>query len=192
MATAIAVPQLPQAEVVYGGMGCGKTTELIRRVRRHRIAKRRVLLANHKSDIRYASGKVISHDKDSEDAHMIGSLQELSDELLTSHDVLAVDEAQFFDNLYDDVLSISSRYPNLRFILAGLTLYSNGLPFGDLCQFLPWAECTQLFAVCIFCNSERATMTACNKIKDADVTVGASEVGYFAACTKCWARNTKS
>jgi thymidine kinase len=183
---------MPDVEVIYGCMNSGKTTELLRRVRRYRAADKRVELVNHASDNRYGADLVSTHDKVTERAHMLTRLIELEQALVRGADVIAVNEAQFFEHLAEDLVALGAMNPSLKVILAGLVLYSNGNTFGELQIIIPWARSTQLYAVCRFCKSDFATMTACTKVKKADVTVGASEVGYAAACYACWARHTRS
>lgn len=186
---------LPVVSVSYGGMGCGKTEEMIRAVRRLRLAKKRVTVATHKTDTRYGVGTVMTHNKDGMPALAVSSLLQIHSEQLADADYLAVDEVQFFDHLYDDMMALHERHPNLRFIFAGLATYSNGRPFGDLHRIIPWARSKQLTAVCMFCSSESATMTACTKVKASDLQVGEvndTDSGYYAACVSCWSRHSKS
>lgn len=176
-------------EVIHGPMDSGKSTELLRRIRRLRAGSKpkRVLAVNHCRDTRGGSAAQIkTKNKETLDCEAHARLAELTAEQIERFDYVAVDEAQLFEHLEEDIKAIWAKKPGMRFILAGLTTYSNGAQFGELLDIIPWAVSTQLTAVCSFCGSNDATMTACTKQKDSDVTIGGQEKGFAAACPSCW------
>ena len=84
-------------EVICGSMFCGKTEELLRRLRRARIAKLSVIAFKPKIDNRYSKNMIVSHDKNSLDSIAIESTKTLFD-MGSEYDVVGIDEAQFFSN----------------------------------------------------------------------------------------------
>src|SRR3954470_19835720 len=93
-------------EVVCGSMFSGKTEELIRRVKRARLARQRVVLFKPRIDNRYDDVKVVSHEGIKADATAVGSAAELLGyvDLQRLPDVIGIDEAQFFDDAIIDVV----------------------------------------------------------------------------------------
>jgi thymidine kinase len=141
-------------EVVCGSMFSGKTEELLRRVKRARLAKQRVLLFKPRIDNRYDDVKVVSHEGIKQDATPVSS----SAELLSFVDVetarvVGIDEAQFFD---DAIVDVAERLANagLRVICAGLDQDYRGRPFGPMAALMSVAEyVTKLHAVCTRCGA---------------------------------------
>lgn len=145
-------------EVICGSMFCGKTEELIRRVRRAVIAKQKVQVFKPSLDDRYSILHVTSHNGQNIEAQPVNNSQELVQKLLPDTTVVAVDEAQFFD---DGIVGVSEDLANrgIRVILAGLDLDFRGEPFGPLPALLCRAEeVTKLHAICVVCG-EQASRT---------------------------------
>src|SRR4030042_4814568 len=105
-------------EVITGSMFCGKTDELIRRLRRPTIARQKVQVFKPAIDFRYAVRKVTSHAGDDFEAIPIEQAGELFSHLEADTTVVAIDEAQFFDN---QIIAIVQQLAdqNLRVIVAG-------------------------------------------------------------------------
>src|SRR5512136_658156 len=93
-------------EVITGSMFCGKTDELIRRLRRAAIARQKVQVFKPAIDNRYAAEKVTSHAGSEFDALPIQNTAEITAQLQTDTTVVAIDEAQFFD---DGIIPIVQR-----------------------------------------------------------------------------------
>src|SRR5512139_770527 len=90
-------------EVITGSMFCGKTDELIRRLRRATIARQKVQVFKPAIDYRYAVRKVTSHAGNDFEAHPIEQSGEIIQHLDADTTVVAIDEAQFFDNQLIDI-----------------------------------------------------------------------------------------
>ncbi|HHN48824.1 MAG TPA: thymidine kinase [Bacteroidales bacterium] len=139
-------------EVITGSMFSGKTEELIRRLKRAKIAKQKVEIFKPAVDTRYDLLNVVSHD---ENAISSTPVQSSSQILLyvNDADVVGIDEAQFFDNqLYD----VCNRLANsgIRVIVAGLDMDFLGKPFGPIPALMAIAEyVTKVHAVCIECGN---------------------------------------
>jgi thymidine kinase len=142
-------------EVVCGSMFSGKTEELIRRVKRARLARQRVLLFKPRIDNRYDDVKVVSHEGLKADAQAVSTSAELAslvDPATTQ--VVGIDEAQFFD---DGVVEVAERLANagVRVICAGLDQDYRGRPFGPMPALMSIAETvSKLQAVCSRCGAD--------------------------------------
>jgi thymidine kinase len=175
-------------EVITGSMFCGKTDELIRRLRRATIARQKVQVFKPAIDTRYAVEKVTSHAGTEFTATPIqsaGQIRELLDEDVT---VVAIDEAQFFDaEIIPLVQELADR--GIRVIIAGLDTDFRGEPFGPMPVLMAQAErVDKLQAICMVCG-EPATRTQRlvngqpAHYNDPVVIVGAAEL-YEARCRR--------
>lgn len=144
-------------EVVCGPMFAGKTEELLRRVRRARLAGLEVEVVNHALDDRRGPGLVSSHDGVSEPSRTAPDAAGLR-ALLTgrSPDLVAVDEAQFFGaDLVAVVDELAGR--GLTVVVAGLSVTFDGRPFEPVPTLMATAErVTRLTAVCAVCGGDAA------------------------------------
>jgi thymidine kinase len=173
-------------EVITGSMFSGKTDELIRRLRRATIARQKVQVFKPAIDTRYAEQKVTSHAGGDYDAIPVRHAAKILDCLDADATVIAIDEAQFFD---DEIIPISQGLADkgLRVIIAGLDTDFRGEPFGPMPRLLAQAErVDKLQAICMVCG-EPATRTQRlvngrpARYHDPVVIVGASEM-YEARC----------
>lgn len=136
-------------------MFSGKTEELLRRVKRARLARQRVVLFKPRIDNRYDDVKVVSHEGIKADATAVSSAAEMLALLDLSNlpDVIGVDEAQFFDEgIVEVVDDLANR--GARVICAGLDQDYRGKPFGPIAALLSVAEyITKLQAICSRCGA---------------------------------------
>ncbi|MBX3192848.1 MAG: thymidine kinase [Labilithrix sp.] len=148
-------------EVVCGSMFSGKTEELLRRVKRARLARQRVLLFKPRIDNRYDDVKVVSHEGIKAEATAVSSSSELASFVDRENaaasaarpHVVGIDESQFFD---DGIIAVAERLANegLRVICAGLDQDFRGQPFGPMPALMSIAEyVTKLHAVCTRCGA---------------------------------------
>ncbi len=147
-----------RVEVICGSMFCGKTEELIRRVRRAIIARQKVQVFKPSLDDRYGIEHITSHDGQNIKAEPIAHSEELIGKLSKDTTVVAFDEVQFFD---DGIVAITEQLASrgIRVILAGLDLDFRGEPFGPMPALLCRAEeVTKLHAICVQCG-EQASRT---------------------------------
>lgn len=141
-------------EVVCGSMFSGKTEELIRRVRRAIIAKQRVQVFKPELDDRYGLEQVTSHNGQNVEACPVPRAMDILDELHSDTTVVAIDEAQFFDEGVVEVVEILANR-NIRVIVAGLDTDFRGEPFGNMPELLSRAEqVTKLRAICMVCGNQ--------------------------------------
>ncbi|NDJ53976.1 MAG: thymidine kinase [Chloroflexi bacterium] len=144
-------------EVICGCMFSGKSEELLRRVRRAKIAKQRVQIFKPSLDHRYGLGVVSSHDGHQSEAIAIESPLSLLDYLEDETTVVAIDEVQFFDPIVVDVCRHLMETRDMRVIVAGLDLDFRGEPFGAMPRLMAEAEeVDKLHAICVV-SGEAAT-----------------------------------
>ena len=173
-------------EIITGSMFSGKTEELIRRLRRARIARQAVQVFKPIIDNRYAVEKVTSHAGTAYDALPIQEANDLLARLDVDTTVVGIDEAQFFD---DEIISICSQLADrgLRVIVAGLDTDFRGEPFGCMPVLMAQAErVDKLQAICMVCGepacrTQRLVNGHPARYHDPVVIVGASEM-YEARC----------
>lgn len=140
-------------------MFAGKTTELLRRARELSQAGRAVMLVKSAKDTRYNSSAVTSHDGDSMSCVAIGRLSELKDAVGSAEyartDVVAIDEAQFFEDLL--AFALVAEADGKHLVVAGLDGDFKRQRFGQVLDLLPLADSvTKLAGTCQFCGTARA------------------------------------
>jgi len=140
-------------EVITGGMFSGKSEELIRRLRRARIARQQVQAFKPALDDRYSSDEIVSHDQNRVESRPVASMKELRAALDEDTQVIGIDEAQFLgEGLVDFCREMADR--GRRVIVAGLDMDFRGEPFEPIPQLLSVAEeITKTHAVCLVCGA---------------------------------------
>ncbi len=171
-------------EVITGGMFCGKSEELVRRLRRAMIARQRVQVFKPATDTRYSPERLVTRDNRQLDAETIGSSRELGERLRPNVDVIGIDEAQFFDLAIVDVLDKLAD-EGRRIVVAGLDLDYRRKPFGPMPAIMALAEYVEkLHAVCVRCG-EPAQYS--QRISGGDEQVQVGDTGsYEARCRRCY------
>jgi len=177
-------------ELVCGSMFSGKTEELLRRIRRAEIARKKVQLFKPTIDNRYGLVRVASHDGlGREDAIVVCDAEDILRRLDADTEVVAVDEIQFFDHSIADVCDhLADR--GLRIIAAGLDQDFRGEPFGPMPLLLARAErVDKLHAICVSCGAsasrtQRLIDGRPARYDDPVILVGGSE-SYEARCRNC-------
>lgn len=176
-------------EVICGSMFSGKTEELIRRVKRAQIARKRVQVFKPAIDTRYSTEHVSSHDGVRAQAIVVITAAELADQLDDAVEVVAIDEIQFLDHPVIDLCeTLASR--GKRVIVAGLDQDFRGESFGPMPELMARAEhVDKLQAICVVCGSPASrTQRLINgrpaSYHDPIILVGATEA-YEARCRAC-------
>lgn len=170
-------------EVICGSMFSGKTEELIRRLKRAKIANQKVEIFKPKIDTRYDEAHVVSHDANSILSIPIEHSSRLL-QLTEGVNVVGIDEAQFFDmEITENVQKLALR--GLRIIIAGLDMDYKGRPFGPMPSLLAVAEyITKVHAICPHCGN-LATHSYRLTNDDSTVLVGEKEA-YEPRCRTCY------
>jgi thymidine kinase len=181
--------QMGSLEVITGSMFCGKTEELIRRLRRATIARQKIQVFKPVIDDRYAYSKVTSHAGSDIEALPINNSAELLQKLDPEATVIGIDEAQFFDQGIVDVANHLADC-GIRVIVTGLDTDFRGEPFSCMPVMIAKADkVDKLSAICMVCG-EPATRT--QRLIDGRpahynepiIVVGASNM-YEARCRRC-------
>ena len=170
-------------EVICGSMFSGKTEELIRRLKRAKIANQRVEVFKPQIDTRYDEQKVVSHDANtllSTPIHHSSKLFELS----AGVNVIGIDEAQFFDEQLPNVCQ-DLALRGIRVIVAGLDMDFKGNPFGPVPNLLAVAEyITKVHAICQHCGN-LATHSYRLSNSPSTILLGEKDV-YEPRCRTCY------
>ncbi|HEX3866838.1 MAG TPA: thymidine kinase [Gemmatimonadaceae bacterium] len=177
-------------EVICGVMFSGKSEELIRRVRRAIIAKKKVQVFKSHLDERYAGiYRISSHDGRAVDAEPIDTPEQIARQLHADTNVVAIDEAQFLDlSIVPLVTSLANT--GKRVILAGTDNDFRGEPFGPMPQLLSIAEVVdKLHAICVICGNpasrnQRLIGGRPARYDSPTIMVGSAEA-YEARCRGC-------
>jgi thymidine kinase len=139
-------------EVICGSMFSGKTEELIRRLRRARIASLNVGIFKPQTDTRFHAENIVSHDENTIPSIPVSSAKAILEQA-SEVDVVGIDEAQFFDSELPEVCDMLA-LQGTRVIVAGLDMDYLGQPFGQMPVLLSKAEyITKLHAICMQCGN---------------------------------------
>ena len=171
-------------EVIAGSMFSGKSEELIRRLRRAKIARQKVQVFKPEIDSRYSHDHIVSHSEMRHESSNIRSAQEVLAKVERDTEVVGVDEGQFFDN---DLVSVANELAQrgVRVIIAGLDQDYTGKPWEPMPQLLAIAEyITKTHAICMKCG-QPANYTQRTFESEERVAVG-GEGMYEARCRACF------
>jgi thymidine kinase len=170
---------------IIGPMFSGKTTDMLRRVRRYHIAGRRTMVVKYAKDTRYSATDCATHDGNAADAV---SAMRLADVDASGADVVGIDEASFFPDLveYCDAWANAGKHV----IAAGLDATYQKMPFGPMAELIPRAEAVvKLSAVCVQCKAD-AAFSHCIQPTGEAIQIG-GKGDYLALCRRCWAMKSK-
>ena len=171
-------------EVICGSMFSGKTEELIRRLKRAKIANQKVDIFKPKVDNRYDEVKIVSHDTNA----ILATPIEHSSKLLNHTEgvnVIGVDEAQFFDDGLTDVCQ-KLALKGIRVIIAGLDMDYRGVPFGPIPNLLAVAEyITKVHAICSHCGN--LATHSYRKVSSSEQVLLGEKDSYEPRCRICYA-----
>ena len=175
-------------EVICGSMFSGKTEELIRRLKRAKIARQRVEIFKPAIDKRYSEEDIVSHDSNAIHSTPVDNSHSIL--LMTSDvDVVGIDEAQFFD---DGIVEVCSELANngTRVIVAGLDMDFRRIPFGPMPALLSIADdVTKVHAICVECGH---IANYSYRLVDSDRRVLLGERNeYQPLCRKCYLKYEK-
>jgi len=174
-------------EVITGPMFSGKSEELIRRLKRARIARQRVACYKPDIDLRYHRTAIASHSAQTHDAVTVANAERLREDLypqLEAVDVVGIDEAQFFDPAVVP-LALELVALGKRVLMAGLDTTFNNEPFGPVPNLMALADkVTKLSAVCMVCGAAAIHTQRLGASQEL-VVVGAAGL-YEARCRTCF------
>ena len=174
-------------EVIVGPMFSGKSEELIRRLKRARIARQRVACFKPDIDLRYHASAIASHSNHTHAAITIASVERLREALaeqLSQVEVIGLDEAQWLET---SVIALIMELVHIgkRVVVAGLDTTFMGEPFGPIPALMAISdEVTKLSAVCMVCGAPAIHTQRLGQSQDL-VVVGAAGL-YEARCRACF------
>jgi thymidine kinase len=173
-----------EVQLIVGPMFSGKSSELMRRLRRYRHSRQRSLLVKHSKNARYTANKctLATHDKLTMVAHECANLSEIPEDLLRDVDVIGIDEGQFFP----DIASFCDEAANSGkiVIVAALDGTFERKAYKHISDMVPMAEkIDKLCAVCAVCGSDAAFTRRLGPAKVVEL-VGGSEL-YLPVCRGC-------
>lgn len=170
-------------EVICGSMFSGKTEELIRRLKRARIANQKIQIFKPVTDTRYHVEDVVSHDENSIKSLPVASSIDILKNL-SEVNVVGIDEAQFFDEKLPEVCQ-KLAIQGIRVIVAGLDMDYKGVPFGPIPHLLSVAEyITKVHAICPHCGN-LATHSYRFSTEEGQVVLGEKDK-YEPRCRICY------
>ena len=178
------VTQAGWVEVIAGSMFSGKSEELIRRLRRAKIARQKVQVFKPEIDARFSNNHIVSHSEMKHESINVRTAQEIRANVLPDTEVVGIDEGQFFDN---DLIAIANELAErgVRVIIAGLDQDYTGKPWEPMPQLLAIAEyITKTHAICKKCG-QPANYSQRTFESEERVAVGASDK-YEARCRMCF------
>jgi thymidine kinase len=168
-------------------MFSGKSEELIRRLKRARIARQRVACFKPDIDLRYHRTAIASHSAQTHDALTVANVAHLCEALyeqISEVEVIGIDEAQFFDEAIVP-LTLELVHLGKRIVLAGLDTTFTGDPFGPIPALMAISDdVTKLSAVCMVCGAPAIHTQRLGASREL-VVVGAAGV-YEARCRACF------
>ncbi len=168
-------------EIICGSMFSGKTEELIRRLKRAKIAQQKVEIFKPSIDTRYDEQDVVSHDANTIRSTPVQSSNQIL-LLANDYDVVGIDEAQFFDEELSAVCNVLANN-GVRVIVAGLDMDYLGKPFGPIPALMATAEyVTKVHAICPICG-DLANYSHRTVEQDGQVMLGETE-SYEPLCRR--------
>ena len=171
-------------EVIAGSMFSGKSEELIRRLRRAKIARQKVQVFKPQIDARFSDRHIVSHSEMRHESSNVHTAAEVRTLVEPDTEVVGIDEGQFFDNELVNVANELARR-GVRVIIAGLDQDYTGKPWEPMPQLLAIAEyITKTHAICMKCG-QPANYSQRTFESEERVAVGAADM-YEARCRKCF------
>ena len=174
-------------EVICGPMFSGKSEELIRRLTRASYANQTTLACKPSLDNRFGIDTIRSHSGFEQACQPLKDIEEIYSKLVNRVDLIAVEEAQFFDPKSFRKFLTKMNPSKTKIIIAGLDMDFQGEPFENITYGMGIAvKVEKLTAVCVECSAD-ATMTYKKQINSKRVEIGAADM-YEARCYDCWCR----
>ena len=180
----IVTGQIGWIEVICGPMFSGKSEELIRRLRRARIARRRVQVFKPAIDDRYSADEIVSHGDQRMKSDAVNNAEEIGRKVDPRSQVIGIDESNFFGPELADVASHLAD-EGKQVIIAGLDTDYLGRPFSPMPELLCIAESiTKMLAICMRCGNPAKHTQRLVESNDL-IVVGAAGM-YEARCRRCF------
>ncbi|KAK3705178.1 hypothetical protein QZH41_013974 [Actinostola sp. cb2023] len=171
-----------QIQVIFGPMFSGKTTELLRRIKRYQVANHRCLVVKYDMDTRYNINGIATHDRQTLAATACSVLYSIKKQALKSS-VIGIDEGQFFPDVVEFAEEMASEGKTV--IIAALDGTFQRKAFGNILNLVPIAESVvKLNAVCMNCYKDAAFTKRLGQDKRVEVIGGSDK--YMSVCRDCY------
>lgn len=180
----IVIPNAGWIEAICGPMFSGKTEEMIRRLRRATIARKRVQVFKPAMDTRYSDNEIVTHADSRMRSERVKDAAEILQRIDWRTQVVGIDEANFFGN---DLLGVTNQLADSgkQIIVAGLDTDYLGRPFAPMPDLLAMAESiTKTLAICMRCGAP-AKHTQ-RLVESEDLIVIGAAGAYEARCRRCF------
>ena len=172
-------------KLIIGPMFAGKSTELLRIINMYKILNKKILIINHNINKRYdqPNSSIVTHDRNKIDNCLaVTSLNELSDEFIQLHDVIIIEELQFFEDAYINIVKMVDIFKK-HVICAGLDGDFNRQPFGDVLKLIPHCDdIIKLKALCKKCGDGTPALFSKRIVNNNKTTLVGSNDCYEAVC----------
>ncbi|XKL67139.1 hypothetical protein PGB90_010559 [Kerria lacca] len=172
-----------QIQVIFGPMFSGKTTELIRRLKRYMFAQHRCLIIKYHKDSRYSAECIATHDGEKLLATSCSNLYDVIN-FVEDFNVIGIDEGQFFQ---DSIVNFSEEMANKGkiVIVAALDATFQRTEFGKILQLVPLAESVvKLNAVCMSCFHDASFTKRISNEQEVEIIGGTDK--YMSVCRECY------
>lgn len=175
-------------EIFLGPMFAGKSTEIIRRIRKMKFIGKKILVVKPQIDNRYNEEKITSHDYETADCIIVTNLSELN---VKDYNTIIIDEGQFFNDLKEYVISWVDIF-DINVVVAGLDGDFQRQPIGQILELIPYADsCIKLNALCSKCkDGTNASFTHRIIHSNEQILIGGSDT-YIPLCRKCYLNMNK-
>jgi len=182
--------QEARTELLIGPMFSGKSTEMIRRVKRYQIAKKRIIIIKKSFDIREGEVKGIikTHAGEKMSCIRLEKLADFTGDLVWHYDVIGIDDGQFFPDIETFVEELVNNHGKIV-IIAALDANYKREPFKNITNLVAKCEIVKKFnAICTSCGSFGSFSKKLKEEEGELIDVGGSEK-YTVLCRKCWLTN---
>lgn len=170
------------SKLILGPMFSGKSTELIRRLKRFEIANYKCLIIKYAKDTRYAQESIATHDDQTLKALSVDKLKDIKVNF-DDYDVIGIDEGQFFPDIVEFSEEMANRSKTV--MVAALDGTFQRKAFASILELVPLAESViKLTAVCMNCFGEGSYTKRISADKEVEVIGGADK--YMAVCRSCY------
>lgn len=179
-------------QIIFGPMFSGKSTELLRRIRRHTVARKKCVVIKHAASVRRDNTEDLStHDALRWEARVSDDLDEIERDMERNVEVIGIDEAQFFPNIAAFCEKMANRGKEV--IVAALDGTFQRKPFNDILSLVPLAESVvKLSAICTECFSPAAFSYRIEHEKSTKVELIGGCERYKAMCRTCYLKNSST
>ena len=176
-------------EIFLGPMFAGKSTEIIRRIRKMKFIGKKILVVKPQIDNRYNEEKITSHDYETADCIIVTNLSELQN--IKDYNTIIIDEGQFFNDLKENVILWVDTF-DINVVIAGLDGDFQRQPIGQMLELIPYADsCVKLNALCSKCkDGTNASFSHRIIHSNEQILIGGSDT-YIPLCRKCYLNMNK-